>query len=110
MSSTPCDRAAAAPAGGQAADAGSPTPVTTPWFDGNTQPVQIGVYQRRNSLGHVCYSLWDGSQWYWNQPSPTLADRESMPSMAQYLPWRGLVQPPAEGYGPGAAATEGSPC
>ncbi len=85
-------------------------PAVTPWFPWTAEPVQIGVYQRRNSVGIVAYSLWDGARWLWNQRSPAMAVRETMPSAMQQMPWRGLAQPPAEGYGPAADAQEATPC
>jgi hypothetical protein len=82
----------------------------TAWFPGDAQPVQIGVYQRRNSLGHIVYSHWDGEQWGWNHPSPWAAARDTEHSLAQQLEWRGLTVPPAEGYGPAAHQTENEAC
>lgn len=85
-------------------------PATTPWYPGELQPVQIGVYQRRNSLGEIVYSHWDGERWCWNHVSAVGAARNTDPSLAQALSWRGLVEPPVEGYGPGLAQDEGKPC
>jgi hypothetical protein len=96
----------------------------TPWFTGQQQPVQPGVYQRLNSLHEPVYSLWNGAQWLWSERTPARAathpDHE--PSLVQHLPWRGLLQPPMGGYGPARPArpadtddltpnpTESTPC
>jgi len=79
----------------------------TPWFAGHLQPAQEGVYQRLNSLGRIVYSHWDGARWFWNRPSADLAATDMEPSLNQCLPWRGLAQPPACGYG---QQPEGAPC
>lgn len=73
----------------------------TPWFPGDVHPVMDGVYQRRNSLGMVMYSYWDGTRWHWNRASAELAVMDRDASLAQALPWRGLAAPPVGGYGRG---------
>lgn len=75
----------------------------TPAFPGDVEPVQIGVYQRRNSLGRWVYSMWTGDHWCWNHASPSLAARDEERSLQQAMPWRGLITPPPQGYGPAIA-------
>jgi len=72
----------------------------TPWFTGDQQPVQPGVYKRLSVSGLVMYSLHDGDTWMWNHVSASRAAQADEPSLVQNLPWRGLVAPPPQGYGP----------
>ena len=76
-------------------------PGETPWISGEVLPVQIGVYKRLSVGVMVMYSYWDGDHWLWNCHSAVQAVRESScnPSLAQGLPWCGLLLPPGEGYG-----------
>lgn len=82
----------------------------TPWFAGGVQPVQPGVYQRAHVAhdGMVCilYAYWDDF-WFAGRPTPAEAAKEAMASAWQVQPWRGLQQPPAEGYGLAASDSEG---
>lgn len=66
----------------------------TPWFDGNTKPVRVGVYQRSYHQGIFCFSYWHGSGWGFNELSPELAAKTTDRSFCQYLPWRGLAKDP----------------
>lgn len=79
----------------------------TPWFTGTQTPVQIGVYQRQNLAGDVRYSFWDGDHWRWAQRTPHLAASEDAASISlrQQAPWRGLLFPPPQGYGPAEPIT-----
>lgn len=98
-------------------------PGETPWLAGTTTPVQEGVYRRATLAGTTKYSLWANGRWHWNCATPELAAKHLDASLAQRMPWCGLLQPPAYGYGstetaqaaaPAATATTttttGAPC
>lgn len=95
------------------ADAPAPLPGETPWFSGEQQPVQIGVYKRLSVAGLVMYSLFNGEHWLWMHRSAAAAVRASSAeiSLCQTLPWCGLKAPPPQGYGPIPSDSEGGePC
>ncbi len=70
----------------------------TEWFDG-VDPVRVGVYERKfrtwsgnAPLLRFCY--WDGEHWYLGAETPSEAAlRVNLgPTLAQNLPWRGVVR------------------
>lgn len=74
----------------------------TPWFRGDTQPLRIGVYERRKperlvvfGLPETVYSYWNGSWWgrYGSTPDNAFERRGHMSGM-QCQPWRGLSEKP----------------
>ena len=74
-------------------------PGETPWLAGSTQPVQDGVYRRATLAGSTKFSLWANGRWHWNCVTPALAAQQTDLSLAQRMPWCGLLQPPVYGYG-----------
>lgn len=61
----------------------------TPWFDGDTQPLREGPYQRRHPAGP--YSCWAQGRWYGDAATPQAAAAARRPSRRQRAAWRGLV-------------------
>lgn len=88
------------------ADAPPPRRGETPWHPGHLMPVQPGVYRRLTVAGSTMFSFFTGGEWLWNHVSPTGAVRARLPSLVQTLPWCGLTEPPACGYGPAPQADE----
>lgn len=83
------------------ADAPPPRPGETPWFRGDVQPVQIGVYRRLSLAKNITvFSLFDGDQWWWSSDTPERAAEAGVTSLVQNLPWCGLALPAPQGYGP----------
>lgn len=98
---------------GVPADAPPPLTGETPWYGGDQLPVQIGLYKRLSVAGLVMYSFFNGEHWLWMHRSASVAVRFSGNdlSLCQTLPWRGLLQPPPQGYGPLLSDSEGGdPC
>ena len=72
----------------------------TDWFDGDTKPSRVGVYERSDEGtwlqdGKPNYSYWDGHKWGLS----TWAIENSVgwagvSSTEQRLPWRGLADDP----------------
>lgn len=81
----------------------------TPWLPGTTTPVQEGVYRRATLAGTTKYSLWTNGRWHWNCATPNLAAQQLDASLAQRMPWCGLLQPPAYGYGSTETAQASAP-
>jgi hypothetical protein len=73
-------------------------PGETPWLDGSTAPVQEGVYRRATLAGTTRFSLWANGRWHWNCATPALAAQRLDASLAQRMPWCGLLNPPVGGY------------
>lgn len=62
----------------------------TDWFDSNTNPVHVGVYQvDRGKLG-IWYRKWTGTGWNLCDIEVKAADKINRPSTIGSLPWRGL--------------------
>jgi hypothetical protein len=70
----------------------------TEWFEG-VDPFRVGVYERKFQtwkgnapLLRFCY--WDGDYWYLGADTPLEAAlRVNLgPTLAQNLPWRGVVR------------------
>ena len=69
-------------------------PKLTPWFPAHTQPVRVGVYQRKAPSG-VFYAYWTGKRWGTLAPSVHYAYQyRKEPSYHQKntMPWRGIKQ------------------
>ena len=81
------------------ADAPAPQRGETPWFRGDQKPVQIGVYKRLALGRKVLFSYFDGATWFWSAGTADEAFVKMRASLVQNLPWLGLAEPPAEGYG-----------
>jgi hypothetical protein len=69
----------------------------TPWFNGDTKPVRIGVYQQYVShwTARIGYQYWDGSLWGGWAPTPKGAygvRMHAVSPMWQNDPWRGLLK------------------
>lgn len=71
----------------------------TDWFDGETKPEHIGVYERDYGAGpwvqpaDIGCSYWDGERWYWRADTPEIAALQPHVTFRQELPWRGLTRP-----------------
>lgn len=60
----------------------------TPWFDGHTEPLREGPYQRQYPAGP--YSCWAQGRWYGDAATPQAAAAARTPSRRQHAAWRGL--------------------
>jgi hypothetical protein len=70
----------------------------TEWFEG-IDPFRVGVYERKfqtwkGSAPLLRFSYWDGEHWYLGAETPgEAALRVNLgPTLAQNLPWRGVVR------------------
>jgi hypothetical protein len=69
----------------------------TEWFDG-VDPFRVGVYERKfqtwKNAPLLRFSYWDGDYWYLGADTPLEAAlRVNLgPTLAQNLPWRGVVR------------------
>jgi len=69
----------------------------TEWFDG-VDPFRVGVYERKfqtwKNAPLLRFSYWDGDYWYIGADTPLEAAlRVNLgPTLAQNLPWRGVVR------------------
>ena len=68
----------------------------TEWYPGDVKPVRPGVYQQRNSCGHIGYQRWDGRKWrtWFYSPEYASKARSYAARGFQNDPWRGLAQDP----------------
>jgi hypothetical protein len=74
----------------------------TPWFEGESKPVRVGVFRRRRKLHqHIPsqrgdtvhrYALWDGSAW--RTEARTIEDAYKAEDVSAYqsLDWQGLTE------------------
>lgn len=85
-------------------------PKVTDWIDGRIKPTIPGVYQRKfvSSPAAFFWALWTGREWMAGRRSfrgndfanedvargIAHAAAETIPSLSDDLPWRGLAEPP----------------
>lgn len=69
----------------------------TQWFDANTKPVHVGVYETTLYGMAPLYQHWNGKRWGWEAENPrSAALLADMKASAQHLEWRGLVEQATE--------------
>ena len=66
----------------------------TPWFNYIVKPVRKGIYERKFHGRQSHWSRWNGKHWCLFCGTREAAAKETMKSMYQNLPWRGLAEQP----------------
>ena len=62
----------------------------TEWFESNTNPVHVGVYQVNRGKAGIWFRKWTGTYWSLCEPEVNSANKLEVKSPIGSLPWRGL--------------------